>query len=788
MIKNFLKAAFRNLWKTKGYSFLNIFGLAVGIAAASLIFLWVEDELSHNDHFENKKDLHIVKSKQTYDGVSYVFESTQGPLASAIKAEITGIKHAIRMDWGSSMLFNVGDKNLYQDGYYADPAITEVLSLEFLAGNSSTALQDINSILLSEASAKRLFGDEPALGKSLKINNGESYTVSGVVKDFPHNSNFKFSWIIPFKKYMQGKDWLEQYHSNAVMTIVQLEPNANLSQINEQLYDFVEKKTNGQTNFSKNFLYPMERWRMYNVFDSEANEQEGRIKNVRLFSIIAWVVLLIACINFMNLATARSEKRAKEIGMRKVVGASRRSLVWQFLSESILFATLSTAIAILLAKLCLGSFNNLVYKELTLDILAPTHLTYLAGITLVCGLLSGSYPALYLSSFNPLLTLKGGKQKAGAAGFIRRSLVVLQYTASIVLIICTLIIYQQIQYAKNRDLGFDRSQVISTNLRGDMHHKIDVIKSELLATGAVEQVGLSDMNIMEIYSNSSGFDWEGKDPNTNILIGMLATDADFIPTLGMTMYDGRNFNPNMLSDSTSVIINEALAKMIKPDGMVAGSILQMHGESYNIAGVVKNFVYNNMYATPDPVIFYPFRGNSGLLNIRTKANKDLAHSIKQIEQVIKTHSPGYPFNYRFMDETFQSKFAGEMLIQKLAAVFAIISIIISCLGLLGLASYAAEQRRKEIGIRKVLGASVTALIGMLNMEFVKLVALSCLIAFPIAWWIMYGWLDNYAYHINISWVVFLTSGLLALLIALFTISAQALKAARANPTTTLRDQ
>lgn len=788
MIKNFIKAAVRNLWKTKGYSFLNIFGLAVGIAAASLIFLWVEDELNYNNYFANKKDLYIVKSKQTYEGVNYVFEATQGPLGPAIKAEVPGIKYAIRMDWGANLLFNVGDKTIYQSGYHADPAVIDALSIEIIAGSPVTALSDVNSIMLSESGAKRLFGAESAVGKTVKVNSDESYTVSAVAKDFPANSNFIFDWIIPFKRYEQGKEWLKSYGSNSLMTLVQLEPNANLSQINEQLLTFVEKKTDGQTTFSKNFLYPMERWRMYNVFDGDANEQEGRIKNVRLFSIIAWVVLLIACINFMNLATARSEKRAKEIGMRKVVGASRRSLVWQFLSESLLFATLSTVLAVLLAKLCLTPFNTLVSKELTLDLFAPLHLAYLVSIILVCGVLSGSYPALYLSSFNPLLTLKGGKQNAGAAGFIRRSLVVLQYTASIVLIICTLIIYQQIQHVKNRDLGFDRSQVISTNLRGDMHKKIDVIKSELIATGAVEQAGISDMNIMEIYSNSSDFDWEGKDENSSILIGMLATDADFIPALGMHMYDGRNFNPRFLSDSTSVIVNEALAKLIKPDGMVAGSILQVHGESYNIAGVVKNFVYNDIYSSPEPVIFYPFTKNEGLLNIKTKAGIDVAESIKKIEQVIKTYNPGYPFSYRFLDETFQGKFSGEMLIQKLAAVFAIISIIISCLGLLGLASYAAEQRRKEIGIRKVLGASVRSLVGMLNMEFVKLVAISCLVAFPIAWWIMYGWLDNYAYHINISWTVFISSGILALLIALITISTQAFRAAHANPTTTLRDQ
>lgn len=788
MITNFFKTSIRNLWKTKGYSFLNIFGLAVGIAAAAIIFLWVEGQLTKNDHFPNKKDIYIVKSKQTYDGTTYVFDSSQGLLGPAIKQEIPGIKHTVRTDWGTSLLFAVGDKTLYQDGFYADPEIIDLFSMEFVEGDRKTALDKPNNILLSVTGAEVLFGNQPAVGKTVRINDNEVYTVTGVTKDLPSNSNYQFKWIIPFKKYEIGKEWLTHWGSNSLMTLVQLEPNADLEQINKQLYDFVKRKTNGEVFFSANFLYPMSRWNTYNVFDKDGNEQEGNIKNIRLFTIIASIVLLIACINFMNLATARSEKRAKEVGMRKVIGASRKSLIVQFLGESLLSAFLSTLLAIALIFLCIKPFNALIGEDLSVNLFQPLHLGFLCAITLICGLLAGSYPALYLSAFNPLVTIKGGKQKAGYAGLVRRGLVILQYTASIVLIICTIIIYQQIQHAKNRDLGFDRSQVITTAQQGQMGKHIDLIKEQLLATGNIEHVGLSTSNIMSVGSNTSDFKWEGKDPNSNILISLLWVDEDLIPSLSMEIHDGRNFRPNFRGDSTSLIINQAFAELIQPDGMVAGKVLDWSGKSYTIVGVVKNFVYNDMYATPSPLVFTAIDNNSGLLNIKTKAHVDLPQTIKQIEKIIKSNNPSYPFEYRFLDDMFNNRFKSELFIQKLASIFAVISIIISCLGLFGLAAYSAEQRAREVSIRKVLGASVRTLIAMLNREFMLLVGISCLIAFPIAWWFMRDWLRDFNYRIDIEWSVFALAGGLALVIALFTITSQAWRAATSNPTKKLRNE
>ncbi|QQD14475.1 ABC transporter permease [Sphingobacterium sp. UDSM-2020] len=788
MVKNFIKATFRNLWKTKSYSFLNIFGLAIGITAAALIFLWVENEVNYNKNFTNINDIYVVKSKQTYDGATFVFESTPGPLSQAIEKEIPGIKHAVRVGSNNSLLFSNGENNLYLNGYHAEPEILDLLSINFLQGNRSEALKEPNNIILSVDGAKLLFGNEPALGKSVRIGNNESYIVSGIVQDFPNNSSLKFNWMIPFKKFETGQEALKEWGNNSIMTLIQLEKNADVNQINAKLLDFVKNKTNGQVTFSKNFLYPMNRWRLYNAFDQNGNEKEGRIKNVKLFSFVAGIVLLIACINFMNLATARSEKRAKEVGMRKVVGATKNSLITQFLGESLIFAFLSALLAILFVYISIGPFNSIINQKLEVNLLSTNHLLFLLTIVLSCGIFAGSYPAFYLSSFNPISTLKGHKQKAGASIFIRKGLVVLQYTASIVLIISTIIIYQQINHAKGRDLGYNRSQVITTNLQGDLSKHIDLIKDQLKATGNIEHLGLSDMSVLNIGSNSSGFEWEGKDPKSSILISMLRTDDGFIPSMDMKMIDGRNFNPHFLGDSTSIIVNETLAKMIKKDGMVAGSTITYGTESFRIAGVVKNFLYNSVYSSPMPLIFIPFSASNGILNIKTKNGVDFPVVIQQIEKIIKKYNPSYPFEYRFLDDSFNNTFQSELFIQKLASVFSILSIIISCLGLFGLSAFATAQRSKEIGIRKVLGASVTRLINMLNREFIILIFLSCLIAFPIAWYMMNQWLGNYGYRIDISWLVFLLSGALALVIAIITISGQALKAALSNPTNSLRDQ
>ncbi|MBK1442404.1 ABC transporter permease [Parapedobacter sp. ISTM3] len=787
MLKNYFKTTFRNLWKTRGYSFLNIVGLAVGITAASLIFLWVEDEMTY-DNFPNKENSYIVKSKQTLDGVTNVSDAVPGLLGPAIKAEIPGIRHAARVAWMTSNMFSFGDNNIFQEGYYAEPDLMDIFSLEFVEGDKATAMDNPDKVVLTESAAARIFGDEPAFGKVVRVDNDKSYTVSGVVKDLPKNSTFQFDWLIPFEVYEQENQWIRQWRNNVLMTYVGLEPSADVAQVNDMLHDFVIRQSSDEQSTTYNMLYPMERWRLYSSFDSDGNEQEGRMKYVRLFSIIAWVVLLIACINFMNLATARSEKRTKEVGMRKVVGATRTSLIGQFLGESLILAAISALLAVGFIHLAIGIFNNLIEKELVMDLFNPTHLFFLGGIVLVCGLLSGIYPAFYLSSFNPISTLKGVKQQVGTAGLVRRALVVLQYTMSITLIICTVIIFQQIQHAKGRDAGYERSQVLLTPLRGKMAERIETIKEQLVATGGVESAGLSERRILYIGTYSWNVGWEGKAPDKQVNIYNFRADADLVPSLGMEVVDGRNFRPQLLGDSASAIVNETFAKLIQSDGKVVGQTIY-NGKPFTIVGVVKDFVYNNMYGVPAPLFFYPFETPPwGQLNIKIKAGANLTTVIPQIEKIIKTHNPEYPFDYQFLDELFDRQFKSEMLIQKLAGVFAVLSIIISCLGLFGLAAFTAERRTKEMGIRKVLGASISSLVGLLNREFVMLVLVSCAVAFPFAWWMMSDWLSNYQYRTDLHWWVFALAGAGALVIALLTVSSQAIKAALMNPTKSLRDE
>ncbi len=787
MIRNYLKTALRSLWKTRSYSLLNIFGLAIGIAASAFIFLWIEQELSY-DQLPEKENIYVVKSKQPSGQGSKVFDAVSGLLAPAIKEDIPGIKYAARANWNSSLLLSYDDNSIDQSGHIVDPEFMDIFSLNFLEGTRENAMLGPDNIVLTQSAAKRIFGNEPALGKTVLTNNEQNYTVSAIVQDLPENSSIQFDWLIPFEQFEKDNaGWIQSWDNSVLLSYVRLEPSADPALVNKQLYDLVKRKSGDETQTIRNFLYPMERWRLYNSFDAEGNEQDGRMKYVRLFGIIGGIILLIACINFMNLATARSEKRAKEVGMRKVSGATKTSLIAQFLGESFVLSAIAVTLAALLVFCFTGLFNRTMDTNLIFSLSNPNHLLYLASIVLTCGLCAGLYPAFYLSSFNPVITLKSAKQKAGSAGFIRRGLVVLQYTASLTLIICTAVIFLQIRHGKDRDLGFDISQVITVPLRGTAATKIDLLRDQLLATGQVESIGLSSGAVLNV-GVRTGMDWSGKDPSLNTDLYYLWADAGLIPAMGMELTDGRNFKADLIPDSNSIIINESFAKLIKADGLAAGQTVYWEGEAHTVVGVIKDFVYNNVYNPIQPVFFRTFNQSAGTLNIRTKSCIDLNQALQQIEQIIKKNNPAFPFEYQFMDEVFAEKFRSETLMQHLSGTFAGLSTIISCLGLFGLAAFSAERRNREIGIRKVLGATVSSLIGLMNREFIILVLSACLISFPLAWLIMSNWLENYQYKTNIPWWIFGLAGSGALIIALLTVSLQAAKAALTNPVTSLKDE
>ena len=785
MIKNYFKTAFRNLWKNKIYGSLNVFGLAIGIACAGLIFLWVEDEFSYNHNHSKKDQLYQILENQPFEGKTYTFSATPGLLAEAMKKEFPGVKNSCRLTWEEYTLFNLGDKSIYERGNYADSSIFSMLTIPFVQGNKETVFQQLHSLAISEKMAKKFFGDQKdIIGKTLKVDNKEEYVIGAVFKDLPQNSSIKFDWLSPFKIYHDKNEWLNQWDNNGIQTFVELEEKADRGLINKKLDNYLKAKDT--TIVAQPFLFSMNDWRLHSKFE-EGKQIGGRIQNVRTFSIIAWIILLIACINFMNLATARSEKRAREVGVRKVLGAGKKILIAQFIGEAMVMALLSLLIAVAIIYFILPSFNTLVEKQLQIGLDNPLHLLSLLLIGLICGLVAGSYPALYLSSFNPVWVFKGINLKGSGAAYIRKGLVVLQFTISIILIIGTIIVYNQIQHIKNRDLGYNKDNVIQTGLRGDMQKNFAVIKNQLLSSGYVENVAMSNLNQLYMGSSTGNFEWEGKDPSKKVLVTQDFISPEYIKTMGIQMAKGRDFYPDAKQDSSNVIVNEAFAKIIGKDNVV-GTLLRQDTTKYTIVGVIKDFVFDDMYGKSDPLIFRSYPEYFGYMYIRLKSQANVERAVDKIQTVVKTNNPGYPFDYIFVDDEFDRQFKSEMLIGKLSRIFALLAIVITCLGLFGLAAYTAERRTKEIGVRKVLGASVTGIAGLLSKDFLKLVILSSLISFPVAWWLMHNWLQNYAYRIEISWWIFIVAAALAIVIALFTISFQAIRAALSNPVKSLRTE
>ncbi|MGZ3873482.1 MAG: ABC transporter permease [Mucilaginibacter sp.] len=790
MIRNYIKTMWRSLAKNRGYSFLNIGGLAVGIACASLIFLWVEDEVNF-DSVNTKKDrLYMIRENQQYDTYVATHSSTPGLMGPAIKAELPGIANTARASEGqTSLLFSKEDKSVFASGKYADPAIFSMFTLVFLQGNPSSAFSQLHSLVVTEKTARKFFGnDQNILGKTIRVDNKQDYVISGVIKDFPANSTLQVEWFMPYQVYYDQSPWLMDWGSQSTTTYVELKPGIDPGAINKQLYEYIQKREPRAIGHA--FLFGMTDWHLYDDFKDGRKTGGGQIEYVHLFTIIAWIILFIACINFMNLATARSEKRAREVGVRKVLGAGKKLLIFQFIGEAVFLALISMIFAVLLVLLVLPAFNTLVQKQLTAGFANPYHLFGLLLITLACGLIAGSYPSLYLSSFNPVSVLKGIKLKDGSAAYIRKGLVVLQFTASIVLIISTIIVYQQIQHIKDRQLGFNKNNLIEMDLQGDMAKNFAPIKQEFLNTGYISNVALADHPIIYSGNNTSGLTWEGKPAASNVLISQRYVTTEFFKTSGLKLLEGRNLSIQDTTRKLNVVITQSLAKLMGKGSAIGKKIhIEYNNTSATVVGVVNDYVYGNMYGKPDPVMFWSATPQScSLMYVQLKPQGKVEKSLAAIQSVLKKYNPAYPFDYRFVDDQFNQMFLSEMLVSKLSRVFASLAIVISCLGLFGLAAYTAERRTKEIGIRKVLGASVPGLAQLLSMEFLQLVVAACLVAFPVAYWAMHNWLKTYQYRIAINWWVFALAGVAAVLIAVITISFQAIKAALANPVESLRSE
>lgn len=798
MIRNYTLIAFRNIVKQGSFSLLNILGLSIGITSASLIFLWVEDEITFSDYFKKKDHLYQVYENQSYESETFTFAALPGPFAPAIEKEIPGLKHAVRTTWGSHNLFTKDEKSFYADGLEVEPPFFTMFNFDFIHGDPNQSLKDNYSIVVSDRLARKIFNQLDVVGKYIKLDNKQEYKIDGVFKALPENCRFqKLDYYLPFQNWLNSNNWaLTDWGSNSMQTFVEVHPEADVNQINNNLKEFITNKS--AESIAKPFLLSAHDWRLRSEF-KEGKQTGGRMRFVKLFSLIAWIILLLACINFMNLATARSDRRTKEVGVRKVLGSAKSSLISQYLTESILMSGIAVLISIGLTCLTLPVFNKLVEKQIQLNLFSPGHIFPLLALGLLCGCIAGTYPAFYLSSFRPIEVLKGLKlpNTFGAAS-LRKGLVITQFIVSVALIICTMIIYQQIQHTKNRDLGINKSHLINFNRnlitfsqQGDFALRLSTIKNELLSTGLIENIALSNSQAFQIGSSSAGFNWKGKEENKDILISMQWCTPDYIATMGMKLLSGRDFYATNHSDTNSIIINETFAKLIKhkPEDAI-GQQIDRENQKFTIVGVTKDFIFNNIYGASSPVImFYDGYGtNTYTVNIRFKQDANTKAALAKTEQIVKENNPAYPFEFTFVDEKFEELFKGESLIGKLAGIFAGLAIFVSCLGLFGLAAYSAQRRTKEISIRKVLGANTLSLTSLLSKDFLILVFISCLIAFPIAYLIMNNWLKQYEYRVSISWWMFTFPACVALLIALITVCTQAVKAAVSNPIQAIRTE
>jgi len=785
MLKNFFKIAVRNLLRNKGFSFINIAGLAIGMGSAILILLWMQNELSYDQFHANKGRLYMAYNRQVFDGKLQCWSNTPYPLGPALTAEYPEVEATSRLQY-NSFLMSVGDKHLRVHGNFVDSPFLQMFSFPLVNGNAKTCLYDPSSIAITEQFAKKLFGSEDAMNKIITVDNKDKFTVTAVLKDLPNNTTFNFEYLLPMA-YAKKLGWTDDYWgNNSPNTLVMLKPNVTEATADAKIINIKKKHSNGEED-AEIFLHPITKWRLYSKFEN-GKITGGKIDVVRLFGIVAAFILLIACINFMNLSTARSEKRAKEVGIRKVVGAQKRFLISQFLGESILIAFIAGIIAVLLVQVSLPAFNLLTSKRLFIDY--GNVYFWLAGIgfILFTGILAGSYPAFYLSSFQPVRVLKGTFKKMNAVVTPRKVLVVLQFWFAVVLIICTVIVERQIKYAQQRETGYAKNNLIYHMLTGDLEKNYTLVKNELLNSGFATAVTKTSAPITQGWSDTWGFEWQGKDPNSKIDFDRFCVDENFAQTAGVSIVKGRDIDlKNHPSDSTAIVLNETAVKMMGFKEPL-GQIIKDNDISWTVVGVIKDFILRNPYEPMRPMVIEGSKGFFNALHIRLNNNNSTEKNLAGAEKIFRKFNPQYPFEYHFVDEEYALKFADEERTGTLAALFAGLTIVISCLGLFGLATYMAENRVKEIGVRKVLGASVAGITTLLSKDFVKLVLIAIVVATPVAYYLMYKWLSTYTYRTPIEWWVFAGAGVLAIAIALLTVSYQAIKAALSNPVKSLRTE
>ncbi|MEN1784325.1 MAG: ABC transporter permease [Bacteroidota bacterium] len=799
MFKNYFKIAWRNLLKNKGYTAINIGGLALGMAVTLIIGLWINDELTYNSYYKQKDKIAQIFQSQTFNGQTGTGPAIPLPLEPALRDGFgDNFKELMMASWTTFSYMRHGEKNLSRSGNYMQPNAPDLLNLEILKGDKN-GLEDINSIMISKSTADAFFGDTDPIGKVMKISNQYDLMVTAVYNDIPFNNAFNDTdFIIPWDHYVANQEWiknsLDNWQNNSFQMFVQIADHTTFEKVTEAIIDIKKNSDEDVVQYNPRiFLFPMEDWHLRSSFE-DGIQTGGRIRNVWLFGIIGAFVLILACINFMNLSTARSEKRAKEVGIRKSIGSQKGQLIYQFLSESFLVVLFAFAVAVGIVLLSLSGFNDLARKEIAFPWSNVTFWSIAFAFILFTALLAGSYPALYLSSFRPVDVLKGTFKAGRYAGLPRKILVVLQFTVSVAFIIGTFIVMQQIEHAKNRPIGYNREGLIQVpTFAQDFEDKTDLMRSEFKKSGAVVEMATSSSPTTRIWSNRSGFTWEGKPDGFQEDLAWTEVSSEYAKTLGLKIIEGRDFSRDYASDSLGVLINATAKKYLGMENPVGKLIKSTDEEDpdppMKIIGVVEDMIAQSPYEPVKQGIYvYDRYNNFSYYNLRLNPKKSANENIAIIERVFKQHFPDIPFEYQFVDEEYGKKFAAEERVGSLAGIFTGLAILISCLGLFGLTSFVAEQRTKEIGVRKVLGATIFNVWNMLSKDFLKLVVISCFIAVPIAYYIMNGWLQEYPYRVILKWWIFAIAMLGAMGLTVLTVSFQAIRAARQNPVKSLRTE
>lgn len=787
MLKTYIKTAWRSLLRTKSFSLINLAGLATGMAGAVLIILWLYHEISYDRFHEHKDRLYEVYGLAIADQKMSAINQTEQPLAPALQRDFPEVESTARLGSVNSFLISAGNRSFTNiKGNFVDPAFLQQFSFPVLEGDSKMPLSNVNEIVITETLAKKLFGNENALNKTIRIDSVDQFLVTAILKDLPSNTRFEFEYLLPWS-YLKKIGWSnDSWLSNSISTFVLLKPNTNVAAFNDKIRNIAKRYT-GRKDIWTHFLFPLEQWHLYAEF-TNGKPTGGRIEMVRLFGIVAALILLVACINFMNLSTARSEKRAKEVGVRKVTGAGKGALITQFMTEAVITAFAAGIIALLMVQVSLPYFNKLVAAQLSIPWHSILFWVLASAFILLTGLLAGSYPALYLSSFAPVNIFKGKFKRSERVWSPRKILVVTQFTFAVMLIIATLIVRNQIRYAQERTSGYSANNLVYVDIVGDIERNYSLIKQELLSEGIASSVTKTMTPITQRGSNTWGLTWEGKRADFDETIALFSADAGLVKTAGLQLVAGRDIDVQQYpSDSFALLLNETAVRIMGFNNPVGQMIREpAASKSWRVIGVVKDYVVGSPYESIPPVVIMGPASWFNTLHIKLNAAHSTASNLKKAEGILKKYNPGYPFDYQFTDQVYAAQFKNEERTKMLAGLFATLAIFISCLGLLGMSAFMAESRMKEIGVRKVLGASVLSITRLLTVDYIRLVIISVIIATPVAWWLMNSWLQNFSYRITITWWMIGLCGLLVILIALFTVSFEVIRAAIANPVKSLR--